>query len=524
MNGSLLLLLLPLLTNIVESANILYIVPFSSVSHYILLRPIGLELARRGHNVTVITSQKEKDPPTNYHEVLVDDKKIWDLLGTERPNVFTMVNMSAEDFHKYILWAGGLAFTELTLNSTDVKKFLKKDNNFDLVISEQFYQEALYTLAYKYNTPLVLVTTFGNCMRHNVVNRNPLQLATVTSDFLDVKDPTSFWGRFRNFYFSAYDYIWWRFWYLKKQEDLVVKYLPEIAKDVPSLYALQKNVSLMLINSHFSYDTPSALLPNIIEIGGVHLSNSNASLPEDLQKLLDESNNGVVYINFGSNVRSSELPQDKKVAFLNVFRRLKQTILWKWEDDQLDNKPSNLVTRKWLPQKEILAHRNIKVFVSHGGLIGTQEAIFNGVPLIGVPIYADQFNNLLLVEEAGFGKILQYHDINEKTLYDSLSEILNNNSYMEKVKEISQAFKDRPMTALDTAMFWIEYIIRNKGADYMKNPARNMSWVAYTMIDVYASILIFLIIVIVISVKVIRAIFNVFCVNKIQGKNKKKRL
>ncbi|XP_064072838.1 UDP-glycosyltransferase UGT5-like [Vanessa tameamea] len=489
-----------------------------------MLRPIGLELARRGHNVTVITSQKEKDPPSNYHEVLVDDKKIWDILGTERPNVFTMVNMTAEDFHKNILWAGGLAFTELTLNSTDVKVFLKKDNNFDLVICEQFYQEALYPLAYKYNTPLVLVTTFGNCMRHNFVNRNPLQLATVTSDFLDVRDPTSFWGRFRNLYFSAYDYFWWRFWYLKKQEELVVKYLPEIANDVPSLYALQKHVSLMLINSHFSYDTPSALLPNIIEIGGVHLSNSNASLPEDLQKLLDESNNGVVYINFGSNVRSSELPLDKKVAFLNVFRRLKQTVLWKWEDDQLDNKPSNLVTRKWLPQKEILAHRNIKVFVSHGGLIGTQEAIFNGVPLIGVPIYADQFNNLLLVEEAGFGKILQYQDINEKTLYDSLSEILNNNSYIDKAKEISQAFKDRPMTALDSAMFWIEYVIRNKGADYMKNPARNMSWVAYTMIDVYASILIFLIIIIATSVKVTRSILNVLCVHKTQVKNKKKRL
>ncbi|CAH2096275.1 unnamed protein product [Euphydryas editha] len=523
MNGLLLLIFVPFLTSITESANILYVTPFSSVSHNILLRPIGLELARRGHNVTVITSQKEKDPPPNYHEVMVDDKKIWEVLGTARPNVFNMVEMSAEDFHTYVLWGGGLACTELTLNSTDVKEFLKKDNKFDLVISEQFFQEALYTLAYKYNAPLALVSTFGNCMRHNIMVRNPLQLATVTSEFLDVKDPSSFWGRFRNLYFTAYEYFWWTFWYLKKQEELVKKYLPDIANDVPSFHTLQSNVSLFMSNSHFSFDPPSALLPNIVEIGGVHLSKSNATLPADLQKLLDDSKEGVIYISFGSNIKSSEIALEKKKAFLSVFRRLENhTILWKWEDDQLEDKPSNLVTRQWFPQREILVHPNIKLFISHGGLIGTQEAVFNGVPLVGVPIYADQYNNLLLAEQAGFCKILQYHEINEKNLYKVVSEILNDNSYRENAKEISRRFKDRPMSALDTAMFWIEYVIRNKGAEYMKNPARNMSWFAYSMIDVYAAILLALIIVSIILVSIFKYLLFLLSSNKVEIKNKKK--
>lgn len=74
---------------------------------------------------------------------------------------------------------------------------------------------------------------------------------------------------------------------------------------------------------------------------------------QDLKTLLDNSKDGVVYMNFGSNVRSSELPVDKKNAFLNVFRRLNQTVLWKWEDENLENKPKNLVTSNWFPQKEI---------------------------------------------------------------------------------------------------------------------------------------------------------------------------
>lgn len=78
----------------------------------------------------------------------------------------------------------------------------------------------------------------------------------------------------------TYEYLWWRFVYLKQQERLVKEYLPDLADTAPTLYSLQGNVSLMMINSHFSFDTPAALLPNIIEIGGIHLSRNNTSLPK----------------------------------------------------------------------------------------------------------------------------------------------------------------------------------------------------------------------------------------------------
>ncbi|XP_028171301.1 UDP-glucuronosyltransferase 2B20-like [Ostrinia furnacalis] len=472
-----------------ECANILYVVPFTSRSHYIMLKPIGLELAKRGHNVTVITGHKTDVNLTNYHQVMVDDKEIWELTGMKRPNVFTMVDISAEEFHDIILWRGGLGHTEVTLQSPQVKHFLANDNKFDLVISEQFFQEAMFTLAHKYNAPLVLITTYGNCMRHNIVSRNPLQLATVVSEFLDVKDPTSFWGRLRNLYFTVYEYVWWKYWYLEKQEEFVRKYLPNLPQPVPSLYELQRNAALILINSHFSFDGPVAYLPNIVEVGGLHLTRSTSKLPQDLQKLLDESKHGVVYVNFGSNVRSSEMPPEKKLAFVKIFSELKQTVFWKWEDDNFDIKTNNVVIRKWFPQKDVLSHPNVKVFISHGGLIGTQEAIFHGVPIIGVPIYADQYNNLLQAQKLGFGKILQYRDINEDTLRKNLHEVLKDDTYKNKAQEMSKRFKDRPMPALDTAMYWIEYVIRNKGADFIKNPAHELSWFANNMLDVFAFLL-----------------------------------
>lgn len=126
-------------------------------------------------------------------------------------------------------------------------------------------------------------------------------------------------------------------------------------------------------------------------------------------------------------------------------------------------------------------------------MIGTQEAVFNAIPIIGIPIYADQYNNLLQAEEKGFGKILKYEDISEKYLESVILEVLNNDSYKKKALEISQRFKDRPMTPLDTAMFWLEYLLRNNNAEALKNPALELSWFEYLMLDVYVIALLFVI-------------------------------
>lgn len=64
-----------------ESANILVVIPFPANSHYVMQRPIGLELARRGHNVTVITAYREIDHPDNYYQIVTDDTKIWNFLS-----------------------------------------------------------------------------------------------------------------------------------------------------------------------------------------------------------------------------------------------------------------------------------------------------------------------------------------------------------------------------------------------------------------------------------------------------------
>lgn len=95
-------------------------------------------------------------------------------------------------------------------------------------------------------------------------------------------------------------------------------------------------------------------------------------------------------MSFGSFVKSSSMPVEKLEAVLKAFGRLKQRVIWKWEGDNLPNKPDNVLVEKWMPQADILAHKNVRLFITHGGMFGTFEGIYNGVPMLYIPFFGDQ--------------------------------------------------------------------------------------------------------------------------------------
>lgn len=53
---------------------------------------------------------------------------------------------------------------------------------------------------------------------------------------------------------------------------------------------------------------------------------------------------------------------------------------------------------------------------------------------------------------------------------------------------MSAIFNDRPMSALDTAVYWVEYVIRHKGAYHLHSAAVELSWYQYYLLDVFAFI------------------------------------
>lgn len=66
------------------------------------------------------------------------------------------------------------------------------------------------------------------------------------------------------------------------------------------------------------------------------------------------------------------------------------------------------------------------MFLSHCGYGGTQEALYTGTPVIGLPILGDQPSNAQIIQDGGLGLQISWDQLTEQLLLDTIEEILRN--------------------------------------------------------------------------------------------------
>ena len=74
----------------------------------------------------------------------------------------------------------------------------------------------------------------------------------------------------------------------------------------------------------------------------------------------------------------------------------------------------------------VTAHPNVCLFITHAGMLSTQEAVYHGVPVVGIPFMADQFSNVLKLSTRGAGVELVYHTLSKQSILDAVQTVLGN--------------------------------------------------------------------------------------------------
>lgn len=85
---------------------------------------------------------------------------------------------------------------------------------------------------------------------------------------------------------------------------------------------------------------------------------------------------------------------------------------------------------------------------------------------------------------------------------------------------LSRIHHDQPMKPLDQAVYWIEFVMRNKGAKHLRVQAHNLTWYQYHCLDVAAFLLSVIALVMFIFVKTCSWLFRK-CFRKTPAKSKK---
>ncbi|KAJ3674858.1 hypothetical protein LUZ60_005474 [Juncus effusus] len=178
----------------------------------------------------------------------------------------------------------------------------------------------------------------------------------------------------------------------------------------------------------------SRLAPEIYPVGPIIMTQENESLDRHVcLKWLDtQPEKSVIFLCFGSwgAFEASQLEQmangleKSGHRFLWIVRRPSKVLFRPPTDANLNDvlpegflertKKRGLVWPSWVPQMEILSHKSIGGFVTHGGWNSCLESLWCGVPMIPWPLYAEQHLNAFeMVNEMGVAVDLKVDRIND---------------------------------------------------------------------------------------------------------------
>lgn len=286
---------------------------------------------------------------------------------------------------------------------------------------------------------------------------------------------------------------------------LVEKYFgPDV-----DFYHLLQGADIWLMRVDFVFEFPRPTMPNIVYIGGFQCKPSEP-LPSDLEEFVQSSGeHGFVVMSLGSLVKS--LPWEITSEIAAAFSQIPQKVIWRYDGERPNNLGNNTLLVKWLPQNDLLGHAKVRAFVSHCGTNGIYESLYHGVPVLGVPLMFDQFENALRLEVRGAAKVMEAVKITRRNFLEAVQEVLHNPSYRTNVKRMSALHRDTPVPPLETALFWIEYVIRHKGASHLRTESFKMPWYSYFSVDVLCFLVAALLMLAVFTVGLIRCLCLRMC-------------
>ncbi|XP_073682423.1 UDP-glucuronosyltransferase 1A6-like isoform X1 [Garra rufa] len=468
----------------------LLVVPMDG-SHWTGVKAVAEEMGRRGHTVIVVIPEVSmrlgpgkhyitKKFPVNYdldwfnelltehvQHVITPGESLFKSVTSTAGNMLKMFNVMAST-------------TESLFKNKELIEFLR-EQNFDAVLTDPALPNGAI-LAYNLSVPAVYMLRGMPCGLDATATACPNPPSYVPRFFTRNSDRMSFRERVVNMLVRMIEplvckVMYWSF------EELTSNFLQRHV----SLTEILSTGAIWLMRYDYILEFPKPLMPNMQLIGGINCEIRNPLKKEVEEFVKGSGEHGIVVFSLGSLV--SSMPKEKAAIFFKAFGMIPQRVLWRYTGEVPDNVPENVKLMKWIPQNDLLGHPKAKAFITHGGTHGIYEGICHGVPMVMLPLFGDQGDNVHRMASRGVGVVLNIHDITAETLVDALNTVINDSSYNQKIEKLSAIHNDRPVQPLDLAVYWTEFVMRHKGADHLRPAAHELNWLQYHSLDVIGFLL-----------------------------------
>ncbi|XP_025029027.1 UDP-glucuronosyltransferase 2A2 isoform X2 [Python bivittatus] len=452
------------------------------------------ELIDRDHHVSILVSTASifitpGDISAAKFEVypVPFTKEEFDSLITDIIKLWWNNKPTTPTFHKFYQELGKLMEKANKLNrqmceavlSNQELMFKLKEAKYDVLLSDPV-TICGDLIALKLNIPFLYTLRFtpaSTVERH--CGKIPAPPSYVPAALSELTDRLSFGERIKNIIsYHIQDYVFQKYW--GKWDS----YYSQVLGRPTTLCETMGKAEIWLIRTYWDLEFPRPFLPNFEFVGGLHCQPAKP-LPEEMEDFVQSSGeHGIVVFSLGSMVQN--LTDEKNNIIASALSQLPQKVIWRYKGKKLDMLGANTRTYDWIPQNDLLGHAKTKAFITHGGTNGIYEAIYHGIPMVGIPMFADQTDNILHMKAKGMAVELNIHTMKTEDLVDAVNTVIHNALFKKNARRISQIHHDQPIKPLDRAVFWIEFVMRHKGAKHLRAAAYHLTWYQYHCLDVIA--------------------------------------
>ena len=456
-------------------------------------------LVKSGYDVTMIVNDGYNESKSNVDMTNVSFAK---FAGPQ--NITTMCDLEDSLSNNQVgmleiinVWMSStVEFCQALLNSDLLDNI--RLQNYDLIILDRSdWCSAI--IAEAVNIPFVIIASSPNAFNADELYRffhTPTNLSPRVLQW-----PMSFVDRLTNVFIRTVAYAM-RLYFIPQIQALKVSYDITPSQHLTEVY---DKAALNLLYSDQRADYPRPLYAHEVEIGFLFPEIVQPVLPSEVSEFIGEDKN-VIVVSFGSQIGKLS---DKFIdVAVEIFTRMPYKVIIRAND--FSQSYTNILVLPWIPQSELLASGQVCLLITHGGQASAMESIYNGVPMVIIPLHDEQAAQAeKLANYLNVARVVDFHSLTVDSLTAAMEYVLSEDSPVKtNVRALSSSVKHGVVSPSDTFLYWInETIFQSKCVEAVlpQHPVK-LNILQWLMVDIFLSIAVIL----VMAVMLIRPVCSSF--------------
>ncbi|MBN3317753.1 CGT galactosyltransferase, partial [Atractosteus spatula] len=478
------------------AAKIVIVPPIMFESHLYIFKTLAAALHQEGHDTVFLVSEGRDVPPSEHYRLqrypgIFNSTSADNFLQSKMKNIFSGRLTALELFDILEHYSQNC---DAMVGSKAVMSRLKEEK-FDLLLVDP-NEMCGFVIAHFLG---VRYAVFSTGLWYPAGAPAPLAYVPEFNSLLT--DKMNLFQRITNTAVYLVSRFGVRFLVLPKYDRIMKKHniQPEV-----SMHDLVHGSRLWMLCTDMALEFPRPTLPHVVYVGGI-LTKPPSPLPEEFEVWANRAEeNGFVLVSFGAGVKYLSDDIAKKLA--GALARLPQKVIWRFSGTPPSNLGNNTKLVEWMPQNDLLGHTNIRAFLSHGGLNSIYEAMYHGIPVVGIPLFGDHYDTMTRVQAKGMGIMLEWKKMAEDDLYEAIVKVIKDNRYRQRAQLLSNIHKDQPGHPVSRAVYWISYILRHNGADHLRTSVYDIPSYQYFLLDVAGVLMVALLVIFYAVYRIVRLI------------------